>query len=58
MTSSTKTFALYSKTTGHSFGEWDADTAEEAMDQMEEQAGQKLDRDDIEAREVSTEDLA
>lgn len=53
MTSTTtKTFALYSKTSGHSFGEWDADTAEEAMDQMEEQAGQQLDRADIEAREV------
>lgn len=52
MTSTTKTIALYSLTTGHSFGEWEADTAEQAMDQMEEQAGQRLDRADIEAREV------
>ena len=54
MTSTTtKTFALYSKTTGHSFGEWEATSAADAMDQMEEQAGEALDRSDIECREVA-----
>lgn len=54
MTSTTtKTFALYSLTTGHSFGEWEATSADDAMDQMEAQAGQELDRSDIECREVS-----
>lgn len=53
MTSTTtKTFALYSLTTGHSFGEWEATSADDAMDQLEAQAGQDLDRDDIECREV------
>lgn len=54
MTSTTtKTFALYSRTTGHSFGEWEATSADDAMDQMEAQAGQELDRSDIEVREVA-----
>lgn len=51
-TTTTKTFALYSKTTGHGFGEWEATSADDAMDQMEEQAGETLDRSDIECRVV------
>lgn len=55
MTSTTPTaFEIFSRTTGHSFGTWDATTASEAMDQMEAQAGE-IDRSDLEALLVVTE---
>ena len=40
-------FEIFSRTTGHSFGVWEADTAEQALMQMEEQAGE-IDRSDLE----------
>ena len=49
MTSTTTQYDIFSRTTGHNFGRWDAATADEAMDQMEEQAGQPLDRLDLQA---------
>ena len=56
MTSATTTtkFEIFSLTTGHSFGVWDAASASEAMDQMEAQAGE-IDRSDLEALTVVTE---
>ena len=56
MTSTTTTtkFEIFSLTTGHSFGVWDAASASEAMDQMEAQAGE-IDRSDLEALTVVTE---
>ena len=54
MTTKTTAFEIFSKTTGHSFGTWDATTASEAMDQMEAQAGE-IDRSDLEALLVVTE---
>lgn len=56
MTSATTTtkFEIFSLTTGHSFGVWDAASASEAMDQMEAQAGE-IDRSDLEALMVVTE---
>lgn len=53
MTTTTTQFEIFSKTTGHSFGEWDATTADEALDQMEAQAGE-IDRSALEALLVVT----
>ena len=45
-------FKIYSRTTGHDFGVWEATTATEALSMMEGQAGQALDRTDLEVREL------
>ena len=54
MTSTTtSTYEILSLTTGHSFGEWEAASPADAMDQMEAQAGE-IDRSDLEALLVVT----